>query len=256
MKPNRTPYKKSKKEEKIPQPKSTTRLNKYLANAGLCSRREADEHIKMGLVQVNGKVVLEMGFQVNPKDEVKFDGARIKKNPPVYVLLNKPKGFIASKMTGKIKKPAQELLQKASPDFLLPIGDMGRPTTGLVLLTNDEILLAKLSQTQKIPMVYKITLEKNITETLQKKLMEGVLFQDKTYRFKAITPLEGKPKNELGVEVLGIGPSTLLRIMESVGNKILLLDRVVIGGLTKKELPRGNWRFLTAKEVGFLNMFS
>jgi len=88
MKPNRTPYKKSKKEEKIPQPKSTTRLNKYLANAGLCSRREADEHIKMGLVQVNGKVVLEMGFQVNPKDEVKFDGARIKKNPPVYVLLN------------------------------------------------------------------------------------------------------------------------------------------------------------------------
>jgi len=105
-------------------------------------------------------------------------------------------------------------------------------------------------------MVYKITLEKNITETLQKKLMEGVLFQDKTYRFKAITPLEGKPKNELGVEVLGIGPSTLLRIMESVGNKILLLDRVVIGGLTKKELPRGNWRFLTSKEVGFLNMFS
>jgi len=159
-------------------------------------------------------------------------------------------------MTGKIKKPAQELVQKASPDFLLPIGDMGRPTTGLVLLTNDEILLAKLSQTQKIPMVYKITLEKNITETLQKKLMEGMLFQDKTYRFKAITPLEGKPKNELGVEVLGIGPSTLLRIMESVGNKILLLDRVVIGGLTKKELPRGNWRFLTSKEVGFLNMFS
>jgi 23S rRNA pseudouridine2605 synthase len=123
--------------------KETIRLNKFLSNAGICSRREADENIKMGLVHVNGKVVTEMGFQVAATDEVKFDGARIQKTAPVYILLNKPKGFVATAQGGIIKKSVQELIRTAAKTKIPPIGDMGRPMTGLLFFTNDEPLRKK-----------------------------------------------------------------------------------------------------------------
>ena len=130
----------------------TTRLNKFLSNAGLCSRREADEFIKMGLVHVNGKIVTEMGYQVKSNDEVKYDGSRVQQSPPMYILLNKPKGFVATSQGGKINKSVQDLIRSGINTKVPPIGDMGRPMTGLLLFTNDESLRKKLNNSNSIPM--------------------------------------------------------------------------------------------------------
>lgn len=234
--------------------KETVRLNKFLANAGICSRREADENIKMGLVHVNGKVVTEMGFQVGPTDEVKFDGARIQKTPPAYLLLNKPKGFVATAQGGLIKKSVQELIRSAAKTKIPPIGDMGRPMTGLLLFTNDEGLRKKLSQSPSIPMVYQVILDKNVTIEMIKQLKKGQLIFDKEAKINTISHLEGKSKNEVGIEVYSLSPAALVKLFEAVGLKVVQMDRVTFGGLTKKDLPRGNWRKLSPKEVGFLKM--
>ena len=147
---------------KVPPKKGdTVRLNKFLSNAGLCSRREADEHIATGLVHVNGKVMTEMGYQVKSNDEVKFDGSRIQKTPPVYLLLNKPKGFVATSQSGVTSKSVQELISSAVKTKVPPIGEMGRPMTGLLFFTNDEELRKKLNKSISIPMVYKVVLDKN-----------------------------------------------------------------------------------------------
>ena len=131
----------------------TVRLNKFLSNAGLCSRREADSHIEMGLVHVNGKIITEMGYQVKPTDEVKFDGSRVQQTPPVYLLLNKPKGFVATSQGGKIVKSVQDLIRSAVKTKVPPVGHMGRPMTGLLFFTNDEVLRKKLSNSKSIPMI-------------------------------------------------------------------------------------------------------
>lgn len=234
--------------------KETVRLNKYLSNAGICSRREADENIKMGLVHVNGKVVTEMGFQVGPTDEVKFDGSRIQKTAPVYLLLNKPKGFVATAQGGIIKKSVQELIRSAVKIKIPPIGDMGRPMTGLLFFTNDEGLRKKLSQSPSIPMVYQVILDKNVTSEMIQQLKKGQVVFDKEAKINAISHLDGKSKNEVGIEVHSLSPAALVKLFEAVGLKVIQMDRVTFGGLTKKDLPRGNWRKLNTKEVGFLKM--
>ncbi|MDA8948971.1 S4 domain-containing protein [Flavobacteriaceae bacterium] len=234
--------------------KETVRLNKYLSNAGICSRREADENIKMGLVHVNGKVVTEMGFQVGPTDEVKFDGSRIQKIAPVYLLLNKPKGFVATAQGGIIKKSVQELIRSAVKIKIPPIGDMGRPMTGLLFFTNDEGLRKKLSQSPSIPMVYQVILDKNVTSEMIQQLKKGQVVFDKEAKINAISHLDGKSKNEVGIEVHSLSPAALVKLFEAVGLKVIQMDRVTFGGLTKKDLPRGNWRKLNTKEVGFLKM--
>jgi 23S rRNA pseudouridine2605 synthase len=232
----------------------TVRLNKFLSNAGICSRREADENIKMGLVHVNGKVVTEMGFQVGPTDEVKFDGSRIQKTAPLYLLLNKPKGFVATAQGGVIKKSVQELIRSAAKTKIPPIGDMGRPMTGLLLFTNDEGLRKKLSHSLAIPMVYQVILDKNVTTEMIKQLKKGQLVFDKEAKINTISHLEGKSKNEVGIEVYSLSPAALVKLFDAVGLKVVQMDRVTFGGLTKKDLPRGNWRKLSSKEVGFLKM--
>jgi len=232
----------------------TVRLNKFLSNAGICSSREADENIKMGLVQVNGKVVIEMGFQVSEKDEVKFDGSRIQKTAPVYVLLNKPKGFVATAQGGVIKKSVQELIRTAAKTKIPPIGDMGRPMTGLLFFTNDEVLRKKLNQSPSIPMVYQVILDKSVTTDMIKELKKGHVIFDKDTKINTISHLEGKSKNEVGIEVHSLSPAALVKLFDAVGLKVIQMDRVTFGGLTKKDLPRGNWRKLSIKEVGFLKM--
>ena len=157
----------------------TIRLNKFLSNAGICSRREADEFIKMGLVQINGKTVTEMGYQVQSSDEVKYDGARIQQAPPVYLLLNKPKGFVATSQGGKINKSVQELIRNAVQFKVPPVGDMGRPMTGLLLFTNDEVLRKKLNNSSSIPMIYQVVLDQNITKEMMEKLKTGQLVFEK-----------------------------------------------------------------------------
>ena len=230
------------------------RLNKYLSNAGICSRREADENIKMGLVHVNGKVITQMGFKVTAGDEVKFDGSRIQKTASSYLLLNKPKGFVATSQGGVIKKSVQELIRSVAKTKIPPIGDMGRPMTGLLLLTNDEILRKKLNQSPSIAMVYHVVLDKNITPEMIKQLKKGQIIFNKQAKINAISHLDGKSKNEIGIELHSLSPAALVKLFDSIGLKVIHMDRVTFGGLTKKDLPRGNWRKLSIKEIGFLKM--
>jgi len=232
----------------------TIRLNKFLSNAGICSRREADEFIKMGLVQINGKTVTEMGYQVQSSDEVKYDGARIQQAPPVYLLLNKPKGFVATSQGGKINKSVQELIRNAVQFKVPPVGDMGRPMTGLLLFTNDEVLRKKLNNSSSIPMIYQVVLDQNITKEMMEKLKTGQLVFEKMQKVSVISHIQGKSKKEVGVEVHSLSPAALVKLFAAVGAKVIQMDRVVYGGMTKKELPRGNWRRLNTKEVGFLKM--
>ena len=163
----------------------TVRLNKFLSNAGLCSRREADSHIEMGLVHVNGKIITEMGYQVKPTDEVKFDGSRVQQTPPVYLLLNKPKGFVATSQGGKIVKSVQDLIRSAVKTKVPPVGDMGRPMTGLLFFTNDEVLRKKLSNSKSIPMIYQVLLDKNVTSEMMKHLKEGQVVFEKKQKLNA-----------------------------------------------------------------------
>ena len=234
----------------------TVRLNKFLSNAGLCSRREADSHIEMGLVHVNGKIITEMGYQVKPTDEVKFDGSRVQQTPPVYLLLNKPKGFLATSQGGKIVKSVQDLIRSAVKTKVPPVGDMGRPMTGLLFFTNDEVLRKKLSNSKSISMIYQVLLDKNVTSAMMKHLKEGQIVFEKKQKFNAINHMDGKSKKEVGIEVHSLSPAIIVKLFAAVGCKVVLLDRVTYAGLTKKELPRGNWRRLNTKEIGFLKMLS
>lgn len=232
------------------------RLNRVLSNSGLCSRREADQHIAMGLVMVNGKVVTTLGIKVSPTDEVKFDGQTITRAKMTYVLLNKPKGFVAlSKKADKTKKTTQQLLQTAFNYELPPLGEMGRTAMGLLILTNDNTLRTKLLDNAKLNMVYHIKLDAPILPSSLEKLKKGVVVQQKRYALKKISYLEGVIKTEVGVEVMGIGPSLLHKIFLQLKLNILYLDRVSLGGLNKKDLPRGRWRHLSPKEISFLQMF-
>ena len=236
--------------------KQTTRLNKFLSNAGLCSRREADSHIEMGLVHVNGKIITEMGYQVKSTDEVKFDGARVQETQTVYLLLNKPKGFVATSQGGKIVKSVQDLIRSAVKTKVPAVGDMGRPMTGLLFFTNDEELRKKLNNSKSIPMIYQVLLDKNVTTETMKKLKEGQVVFEKTQKFTEISHMDGKSKKEVGIEVHSLSPAIIVKLFSAVGCKVIRLDRITLAGLTKKELPRGNWRRLNTKEVGFLKMFS
>ncbi len=234
----------------------TIRLNKFLSNAGICSRREADEFIKMGLVQINGKIIMEMGYQVKSNDEVKYDGSRVQQSPPAYLLLNKPKGFVATSQGGKINKSVQDLIRSGVKTKVPPIGDMGRPMTGLLLFTNDESLRKKLNNSNSIPMIYQVLLDQNVTKEMMNKLKEGQIIFEKMQKVNAISHIQGKSKKEVGVEVHSVSPAIMLKLFASVGAKVIQMDRVVYGGLNKKDLPRGNWRKLSAKEIGFMKMFS
>ena len=234
----------------------TTRLNKFLSNAGLCSRREADEFIKMGLVHVNGKIVTEMGYQVKSNDEVKYDGSRVQQSPPMYILLNKPKGFVATSQGGKINKSVQDLIRSGINTKVPPIGDMGRPMTGLLLFTNDESLRKKLNNSNSIPMIYQVVLDQNITKEMMDKLKEGQIVFDKLQKVNVISNIHGKSKKEVGVEVHSLSPAIMVKLFSTVGVKVIQMDRVIYGGLSKKDLPRGNWRKLSAKEIGFMKMIS
>ena len=232
------------------------RINKFLSNAGLCSRREADQYVKMGLVEVNGKIITELGFKVKASDEVKYDGIRIKKKPFMYLLINKPKGFIATFQIDKIDKSVQDLVTSKPNHGLVPVDDMGRPVTGLLILTNDGELRKRLNKSKSTKMVYKVVLNENVTRQTINKLKIGQMVYNKLLKIKDIAHINGRPKNEVGLEVNSIGTSELVKLFSICGLKVVLIDRVIYGSLTKKDLPRGKWRNLSSKEVGFLKMMS
>ena len=234
-----------------------TRLNKYLSNAGLCSRREADQFIAMGLVQVNGKVVTEMGFRVQQGDQVRYDDQKVNSSPPVHLLLNKPKGFVATTQGGTIKKSVQELIRSTHSEKIPPIGDMGRTVTGLLLMTNDEKLRQKMADPKsRFPTLYQVILEQNAQTADLDALIKGIRIRDKVYKVKSAAYIQGGSKKEIGIEASNLSPGLLKKILEQRSLKALSMDRVLLAGLTKKDLPRGRWRSLTDKEIQFLNMIS
>jgi len=238
-----------------PKPKSSSnpneiRLNKYISNSGICSRREADMHISIGSVTVNGKVITEMGYQVKLNDEVRFDGRVISPEKPAYILLNKPKGFLVTTKDEKDRKTVMDLVATATTSRIVPVGRLERQATGLLLFTNDGDLARKLTDPhEKIRKIYHVELDKNLSQTDFNKIKDGVNIRGEVHEVVEISWIQGASKTEVGIKVNSGSNSLVKTIFEHLSYNIVRLDRVVFAGLTKKDLPRGNWRHLTAQEV-------
>ena len=229
------------------------RLNKFIAKSGLCSRREADIFINKGRVSVNDILIKKMGTLVNKNDLVKVDNKRIFPEKKIYILLNKPKDFITTNKDTHNRKIVINLI-KGVKERIFPVGRLDRKTTGLLLLTNDGELSKKLIHpSHKIKKIYSIELDKPITKNDFNKIKEGIEIDDEKINFDKITLINNK---ELGVEI-HIGKNRIIRkIFESLNYKVLKLDRVMFGPLTKKDLPRGKWKFLNQKELRLLKNFT
>ncbi|WP_370898381.1 pseudouridine synthase [Chryseobacterium gossypii] len=235
--------------------KDTIRLNKYIANSGICSRREADELISQGLVEVNGKVITEMGYQVQKTDRVVFDGQSITPEKPVYVLLNKPKGYISTTKDEKARKTVMDLVANASPYRLFPVGRLDRSTTGVILLTNDGHLTKKLTHPSfDIKKIYHVTLDRKLSGEDMQAIADGIRLEEGVAVVDQISYIEGKPKNEVGIEIHIGWNRVIRRIFQRLGYEVEALDRVMFAGLTKKNIKRGHWRILTELEVNNLKM--
>lgn len=236
-------------------PKDTIRLNKFIANSGMCSRREADELITQGLVTVNGKTISEMGYQVHKTDRVIFDGQGIVPEKPVYVLLNKPKGYISSTKDDKASKSVTELVANASPYKLSPVGKLDRTSLGVILLTNDQLMLKKMTHPAfTLKNIYQVVLDKKLDREDLQAIKDGIRLDEGIAEVDHISYIEGKPKNEIGIE-LHLGWNRIVRrIFSKVGYEVEVMDRVMFAGLTKKNIKRGHWRILTEQEVNNLKM--
>ena len=231
------------------------RLNKYIANSGICSRREADTYIAAGNVSVNGKVITEMGYRVKRSDEVRFDGKRLSLEKKEYVLLNKPKNFITTTSDEKGRRTVMELISSASKSRLLPVGRLDRNTLGVLLFTNDGDLAKKLTHPKHgVRKIYHVHLDKSLSLADFHKIGEGIELEDGPVTVDSISFIQGAPKKEIGLEIHTGRNRIVRRIFEHLGYEVLKLDRVVFAGLTKKDLPRGHWRHLTEQEVINLKM--
>lgn len=233
------------------------RLNKYIAHAGICSRREADTLIAAGNITVNGKTITEMGYKVSPADEVRFDGRLLNTEKKEYVLLNKPKNFITTTRDEKGRRTVMELVSRASPSRLLPVGRLDRNTTGLLLFTNDGDLAKKLTHPKHgVRKIYHVELDKTFKAADLAKVREGLQLEDGPISVDEVSYIKGAPKKEVGVEIHSGRNRIVRRIFEHLGYRVVRLDRVSFAGLTKKDLPRGHWRHLTKQEVINLRMIS
>jgi 23S rRNA pseudouridine2605 synthase len=231
------------------------RLNKYIANSGVCSRREADTYIEHGSVEVNGKLVTEMGYKVQPDDIVRFDGTSITPEQKKYVLLNKPKNYITTMDDERGRKTVMELIMNASKERIYPVGRLDRNTTGLLLFTNDGDLAKKLTHPKhNVRKLYHASLDRKLELNDLEKLRGEVIIEGKKVFIDAISYVNGEPKTEIGIEIHSGRNRIVRKIFEHVGYKVNKLDRVVFAELTKKNLPRGRWRELTNLEVTNLKM--
>jgi len=231
------------------------RLNKYISNSGICSRREADTFIKSGSATVNGKIITEMGYKVKLDDEVRFDGALISPEAKRYVLLNKPKNYITTMDDERGRKTVMELMHTAAKERIYPVGRLDRQTTGLLLFTNDGELAKKLTHPKhQVKKLYHVTLDKNLKMSDLQKISENFVLEGKMVFVDDISYIENKPKHEIGIEIHSGRNRIVRRIFEHFGYKVSKLDRVIFAGLTKKNLSRGVWRHLTQQEVNNLKM--
>lgn len=226
------------------------RLNKYISNSGACSRRDADIYIQSGNVKVNGVVITEMGYQVKPGDVVNFDGSTIIPERKEYILLNKPKNFTTSVEDDRDMRNVFELIKNSTQAKLQAIGRMDKNTTGLLLFTNDTDMIRKFSlPNQKSTKIYQVTLDKNLKFEDLEKIASGVSFDEHKLYVDEISYIEDQPKTEIGIKLRTPNVKVVRAIFEKFKYDVLKVDRVSFAGLTKKNLPRGNWRFLTEQEI-------
>ena len=243
--------------EQFVDPNEPIRLNKFLANAGVCSRREADEFITAGVVSVNGEVVTELGTKIKRGDEVKFHDQTVSIERKIYVLLNKPKDTVTTSDDPQARRTVMDLVKGACDERIYPVGRLDRNTTGVLLLTNDGDLASKLTHPKYLKKkIYHVHLDKNLTKADMEQIAAGIQLDDGEIQADAISYTDDFKKDEVGIEIHSGKNRIVRRIFESLGYKVVKLDRVFFAGLTKKGLRRGEWRYLTEQEVNFLRMGS
>ncbi|MBO6144236.1 MAG: rRNA pseudouridine synthase [Prevotella sp.] len=236
-------------------PNEPIRLNKYLANAGVCSRREADEFIQAGVVTVNGEVVTELGTKVLRTDSVMFHDQPVTMEKKVYVLLNKPKDYVTTSDDPQQRKTVMDLVKGACPERIYPVGRLDRNTTGVLLLTNDGDLASKLTHPKFLKKkIYHVYLDKNVTAHDLQQIADGIILDDGEIKADAVEYADPVDKKQVGIEIHSGKNRIVRRIFESLGYKVTKLDRVQFAGLTKKNVRRGDWRYLTEEEVDRLRM--
>ena len=236
-------------------PNAPVRLNKYLANAGICSRREADNYIEAGLITVNGVVVTELGTKITPGDDVRFNSERVNPERKVYVLLNKPKDCVTTVDDPQERKTVLDCLRGIGKERIYPVGRLDRNTTGVLLLTNDGDLASKLTHPKFMKKkVYHVTCDKNVAMSDMDLLVNGIELEDGHVYADEVTYVNDGDRSQIGIEIHSGKNRIVRRMMEHLGYKVQKLDRVLFAGLTKKNLKRGDWRYLTEKEVNMLRM--
>jgi 23S rRNA pseudouridine2605 synthase len=241
-KPNQAP--------KRPKVKDEIRLNKYISNSGACSRRDADIYIQSGNVKVNGVPVIEMGYMVKPGDIVNFDGAVLTPEKKEYILLNKPKNFTTALDEGQEYRNVLELVRGSTNAKIAPIGRMDKNTTGLLLFTNDTDMIRKFTlPSQKSSKIYQVSLDKNLKFEDLEKINKGLVLDGHRVFVEEVTYIENEAKSEIGLKIRSSNVKVVRSIFEHFSYDVLRIDRVAFAGLTKKNLPRGNWRMLTEQEI-------
>lgn len=241
--------------EKHYDPNEPIRLNRYLANAGVCSRREADTLIQAGVVKVNGTVVTELGTKVLRSDQVMFHDQTLSLEKKVYVLLNKPKNFVTTSDDPQNRKTVMDLVKNCCSERIYPVGRLDRTTTGVLLLTNDGELASKLTHPQYLKKkIYHVFLDKKVTAADIRQIADGITLEDGEIHADAIDYASDTDKKQVGIEIHSGRNRIVRRIFEHLGYHVVKLDRVYFAGLTKKNLKRGDWRFLTEQEVQMLQM--
>ena len=243
--------------EQFVDPNEPIRLNKFLANAGVCSRREADEFITAGVVSVNGEVVTELGTKIKRGDEVKFHDQTVSIERKIYVLLNKPKDTVTTSDDPQARRTVMDLVKGACDERIYPVGRLDRNTTGVLLLTNDGDLASKLTHPKFLKKkIYHVHTDKNVTKADMDQIAAGIQLDDGEIHADAISYTDDVRRDEVGIEIHSGKNRIVRRIFESLGYKVVKLDRVFFAGLTKKGLRRGEWRYLSEQEVNYLRMGS
>jgi len=246
---------KKKTAPKQPSNPDLIRLNKYVANSGVCSRRDADIYIAAGNITVNGKAIIEMGYKVKKTDVVKFDGRLLNPEKKEYVLLNKPKDFSTTVRDERGRRNVNGLISNASKSKLLPVDKMDKDATGLLLFTNDGDMTKRLKSPKNgLRKIYHVVLNKDLRSADLKKIQDGVVLDEKPVRVQEISFINNAPKREVGIEIYSSKNKVVNRIFEHLEYDVARIDRVAYAGLTKKDLPRGHWRYLTDQEVINLGM--
>lgn len=244
------PVKKANQAPKRQKAADEMRLNKYISNSGVCSRRDADIYIQSGNVKVNGVAITEMGYLVKPTDVVNFDGTILTPEKKEYILLNKPKNFTTAVEEGAEHRNVSELVRGATKSVLSPIGRMDKNTTGLLLFTNDTDMIRKFTiPNQKSSKIYQVSLDKNLKFEDLEKIQKGLMIEGHRVQVEEISYIDDQPKSEIGLKLRTANVKVVRHIFEHLGYDVLRIDRVAFAGLTKKNLPRGNWRFLTEQEI-------